>query len=48
MWYEICINDDLYEVCYDTQDIIKITCEIVALGINPDDIKIKEHSRVER
>ena len=44
MWYEIKVNGREYATVYDTQDIIKVSCDLVnGDGVDPDDIEVVEH-----
>lgn len=44
MWYEIFVNGKKYTDVYDTQDIIKVSCDLVnGCGVDPDDITVIEH-----
>lgn len=44
MWYEILVNGEKKADVYDTQDIIRVSCDLVnGYGINPDDIEVIEH-----
>lgn len=44
MWYEIRVNGKKYTDVYDTQEIIRVSCDLVnGSGVEPDDIEVVEH-----
>lgn len=44
MWYEIKVKGNKVADVYDTQDIIKVNCDLVnGSGVDPDDIEVVEH-----
>lgn len=43
-WFEILVDGVKKADVYDTQDIIKVSCDLVhGCGVDPDDITVVEH-----
>lgn len=46
MWYEIIVNDIKVATVYDTQDIIRVSCDLIYdRGIAEEDIIIITHGK---
>ena len=44
MWYEILVKGKKVADVYDTQDIIRVSCDLVnGDGVDPDTIEVIEH-----